>query len=304
MRGHKGHRYLADPLFARYPEALSHALSELTPYVREGGAFAAIDSRGAVHGLLCMRRRKWDTTHFGYPVATIDHLYVQKGPYAAVAARELVEHFDRWAKEHAIRFASAKMPADPAITKALGDHGFYHVETGYHLTKELPDPALAGSGDPRVRRARKSDLKPILDIAYRAPWPGRFHEDPHIDKEHGRMFRVAWIQNGTKKPNHVLTVIEHRGRPAGFVLWTYASMKLGERGRRVADWELSAVDTRYAGRGLGGVLYHGTLLEMQRRGVRLVTEGVAAHNAAALNLKARLGFRFNYSFVAYHKFYS
>ncbi len=305
LRLHGTHRFLVDRRFACFPEALIHTVDALDRALSEGGVIYAASVRGcAAEGLIVFKKRGFDTEHFGYPVASVECFDVIPGSSREkAAADQLLTAFLGWAVMERIRFVSVKTyPASVAVTAALEAEGFYLVETIHQLTKQLPDESIAAEADERLRSAAPADCGTAFAISDRAPWESRFFSDPRINREAALALYRKWLAAGFDG-RKLCTLIEHHGKVSGFVLWSTETLTLGGRRVTVADWELSAVDPALHGQGIGRALYRGALRAIQESGAEFVRQGVSSHNAAALNLCAKLGFEFNYCQIVHHKFF-
>ena len=305
----RSHHYLHDPLFVRCVDGAPHVVSELGIFMRtRGKVYAAVGDNGNVMGFIGFAPCPFDTAHFGYPVAAVDWFDVaapESVDEEAVAACLLASFFG-WARKEGIRFAFAKTRAgsSSALAVALEREGFYLIDTTLRLSKELSKESLEKSREPSIKEAEPADYAAIMGISKISPWTSRFFLDPRIASGPAHAFYRQWLSRGIEERKR-FTVIHVGDKVRGFVLWSTKSMYVpfSDASTLVAHWELSAVDSRFLGRGLGAILYGGALDEMQRAGVRLVWQGVSAHNSRALNLCARLGFSFNYCDVVHHRFF-
>ena len=299
---HSGtHHYQLDPLF-RWEGVDEYVANVIHDFSCKEPVFVAVEN-DSIKGLIGFRKRGWDTDHFGYPVASIDYFFVEKDGGGS-AASLLMSKFNEWAQENKIKFISIKTFPDHNVVKAIEESGFYYVGADFILSKPLPDRGLDGPPDPHIRLFHKNDLNELLKIARNAPWINRFHSDPNIDKEKASKLYVNWLDNGIKKDNARVTILDVGGKPAGFILWSVTYLSRGGNQAVVGDQELVALDPAIRGRGYGKILYRGALAQMQEAGVNLVETGIAANNAPALNNQAKLGFYFNYSVAVFHKFVS
>lgn len=301
LHAYAKHRMLADKEF-RYPESCALALKELRTLEKEGGRVILFAQHNEIIAIGAFRLRQWDSDLFGFPVASLDHLYVKTGEFGA--APLLLDVLFDWTRKENVRFLFAKVPWQIENAKAMSEKGLYLVEAAYNLTKTFTarDEPLPF---PDIRTARTDELPRLLAISAGAGWPGRFHSDPAIGPERAREAYARWIAGGLGRDEHThITVLDIDGVPQGFVLWSVEEMILGGEKVRVADWELSAMARECQGKGLGTRLYHGALYEIWQSGARHVTQGVSVHNAPALNIVInKLGFRPNYQTFVYHKFF-
>lgn len=303
LRNFGTHPYLIDRNL-RWSEAAEEVARILFSYPDNGQVLLAIEDSGLLSGLLAFRKRDWDSRHFGFPAASLDYFYLEDGHRGQEAAKVLIAGFEDWRRASGIKFVSAKSYPSSEVMQALQGNGFYYVIGEFLLTKSLPDSALEGKLDTRVRFFQDSDLQDLLRITKTAPWIARFHMDKHFSKERADAFYVEWIANGVKRNNAIITVIELGNRPAGFIIWSREEVMRQGKALLVGDQELVAVDPALRGQGLGKLLYRGTLMHMQQAGLDVVKTVISDLNAPALNNQVSLGFNLNYCMAVFHKFFS
>lgn len=301
LREHCTHHYLMDRLFY-WPFAADH-VAELMGKYSASGMVSTISEDGLTSGVMAFRKRDWDTGFFGYPCASIDHFYVADGERGEYAANNLLAKFNDWAKKESIKFVSIKTYPKPQILTALQNNGFQYIIGEFVLSRALPDAALGQETIPGARRFHGADFGELIRIAGSAAWQARFHLDQRIGKAKGDEFYVAWLKNTMGRENKSITVLEHEGRPAGFIIWSWEKLHRHQKEDLIGDQELVAVDPDLKGRGLGKMLYRATLKHMQDAGITLVKTIISEVNAPALNNQTRLGFNLNYHTAALHKFY-
>jgi len=297
------HFHQIDPLF-RYHGVESDIVAEILRYA--GEVWVALEL-GKIIGLLTAKKRDWDTKHFGYSVASIDHFYTKDQQIA----ESLLTEFSNWANQEKIAFSSIKTFFKSEITAALEKSGFYFVEEDSYLSKKLPDEKLATIEGEfpagfKLRDFEPSDLDELLRIVQATEWSNRFHNDSKIDKTKANEVYTNWVKNGVAKQNTRVTILEGNGKIAGFILWSISKMGLAASAKataaEVGDQEMVAMAPEFRGQGLGKFLYGGCVKQMQEAGCVLVWTVVASQNLAAIKNLEKLGFTAPYKVSAYHWF--
>jgi ribosomal protein S18 acetylase RimI-like enzyme len=289
------HYHQKDPLFY-YPGVNLDLAEELLVY--NGEVFLAEAEKNIV-GVIAFQKRDWDTEHFGYSVASIDHLYVQD----RLVTENLLVEFSHWAKEEKIIFVSIKTFSKPEITAALEKAGFYFIEEDSYLSKKLPDEKLSSINSElpagfKLRDFQPSDLNELLRIISATEWSNRFHNDLKINKEKANEVYTNWVKNGMAKPNSHATILESNGKIAGFILWSTQQLKQG----LVGDQEMVAMAPEFRGQGLGKFLYGGCVKQMQDAGCVIVWTVVNSQNITAIKNLKKSGLSVSYKVAVYHWF--
>jgi len=256
-----------------------------------------------ITGIIAFRRREWDTVHFGYPVASIDHFYVSDGELGLKASVALLDFFLEWSLKNKIRFVSIKTYPKTEISQSLSRRGFYCVGSELILTREIDsfNIMVEGEGE-NIRPFKEDDMDFLISMTEETTFPNRFHHDFRINEKKASDLYVQWLKNGSHKKSKKITVVEYQNKPAGYILWSVENI-FSKRGLlTIGDQELVVIEKKLRGKGLSKKLYAGTLSAMKKEGVDLVKTTISSVNMAALNSQARLGFNFNYVYISWHAF--
>lgn len=144
-----------------------------------------------------------------------------------------------------------------------------------------------GSALDAVRPARAEDVPLMQAVAAEAHRDSRFWNDPRFPRERCAALYATWIAGEAQGRAAAVFVVEHAGRPAGYI----SCHERGAAEARHGDIGLVAVAEAARGRGLGGRLVDAALSWAAARGLprmEVVTQG---RNAGALGLYASRGFQ-------------
>ncbi len=114
---------------------------------------------------------------------------------------------------------------------------------------------------------------------------GRFLLDPRLPGELSRRRYATWVRTSVDAPDHEVLTFRLDGDLVGFFI-------VERRPAGDAYWHLTAIAPGWQGRGLGLSVWRTMLLRHRAEGVTAVETTISAHNVAAMNLYARLGFAF------------
>lgn len=233
----------------------------------------------------------WDSQIFGFEVAEITRL---ERPGDASDVR-LFEAFDEWCTRRDIRLITCRLDHSRlGDSAALEAHGFRFIEM-------VLQPRLALSGDfPAadllldVAEATEDDLARIEAIAQDAFTTGRYLLDRRLPPGlNGRRY-ARWVRSAFDSPSQTVLKAVHDGELVGFFCV-----------ERQADgniyWHLTAVAPGWQGRGVGLSFWRTMLRRHAEDGATSVTTTISAHNLAAINLYARLGFSFAAAQMTFHR---
>lgn len=235
----------------------------------------------------------WDSELFGFP------FFELKGTDIVLSALE--EHLPLWLRSLPVSRSGlvyTKVPATSvAAGKALARQGFYPVETMLTAYQDLSQfqPVMRQiSPSPRLRAATEADLPHITALAGSAFREDRFHLDPELPSDKADQRYQRWVENGFRSGDLVFAFEEvATGSLIGF-------FQARQTDPGTIDLSLAAVDPKYKGTGLGGMMYEAAVLESRERGYRTAETRIAVSNVAVLNLFSRLGFRFRNTVVTFH----
>lgn len=224
----------------------------------------------------------WDSKTFGFQVAEIDNVHVPERS----SHREGLVEFDDWCRDNDIRLVSCRLGHSMLRESMhLEAHGFRFVEMVYSPLL----PSLEAIGQPLhaigIVEATDRDIRQIEEIAATAFATGRFLLDWRLDPSLSHQRYSNWVRSSHSDPSHALLKAELDGDLIGFFI-------VERRKDDSVYWHLTAVSPEQQGRGIGMSLWRTMLLRHRLEGMTAVETTISAHNTAALNLYARLGFSF------------
>ena len=233
----------------------------------------------------------WDSTIFGFPVAQVQRLDL--APHGG--SEELFRSFDAWCSERGVRLASCRLDHDRLRdSMALEEHGFRFVEMVYEPRFEAFETIAQPDRRIDVADVTDADLAGVEAIAYSAFSTGRFLLDRRLPPDLSRRRYATWVRNSLGSSDQAVLKAEVDGELIGFFIV-----------ERQADdrvfWHLTAVDPQWQGKGLGLSLWRTMLLRHRAEGATGVWTTISGHNLPAMNLYARLGFRFDAARMTFHR---
>lgn len=215
---------------------------------------------------------RWDSEHFGFPVARVCDPTGPTRMRAAIVAAE----------SQGVRCLTALVEADrvDAIT-AAEDLGFRCYDIRMDLGRQI-DGSQGTLADHGLRLATESDLSHLEPIARERFSATRFASDPHFQGEFVKGLYVKWLRRGHQDERRRLIVASELD---GFIVCHLD----GESG--VGTVELIAVSAGAEGAGLGARLLRGAEALFVDAGLKrayVVTQG---RNLLAQRLYQRNGYR-------------
>jgi GNAT superfamily N-acetyltransferase len=261
--------------------------------------------RGRIRGAIGLRPSPWDTDVWGFPCATVEHLYVVEdatpGERREIAER-LVGEGDCWCEREGIRFAFARCDTrDLPAVHALEAHGFRYIETTVANCRDLRRQPAPPSPDGTIREADPGEVERLVDIVRGAFQTHRFHADERFPRDRVDAMYQRWVRDDLDDPGWTTIVLEEEGRVNGFM--TYGLDDLSTYlGLRFAKWRMFAVDGESLGRGHGAKLLDGAM-DYVKDDVDIVDSGLSLRNVRSLNIHNQLGFRAVAFSTTLHKWY-
>jgi ribosomal protein S18 acetylase RimI-like enzyme len=233
----------------------------------------------------------WDTEIFGFPVAQIGRLEIGEGADAGGVLRA----FDGWCADQRVRLASCRLDhARLRESMALEEVGFRFVEMVHEPRLDLIDRIAAPRRVIQITEALEDDLAAIEEIAYSAFTTGRFLLDWRLPPELSRRRYAAWVRNSFRDPDHAVLKATADGELIGFFI-------VETRLDGSVYWHLTAIAPRWQGKGMGMSLWRTMLLRHRTDDATSVSTTISGHNPPALNLYARLGFKFGAAQMTFHR---
>ena len=260
-----------------------------TPHRETGRGHAGgkIDTR---HLLLEWSEAPWDTAVFGFPVLQITAIELR-----SPARGNVLHAFEKIRDSLGAGLVSCRLPHDrlrESIT--LEEQGFRFIEMLYQpefddleRTGESVDAGLS------VSRAVEADLPALLGIAGSAFRNERFHVDPRLDPALGDQRYCNWVRSSLDHPTQRLHVLRDGAHIVSFFV---TEMKVD----KTCYWHLNAVAPDAQGKGYGRRAWTSMLRLAGQQGARRVRTCIVARNHRALNLYARLNFRFPPPLMTFH----
>ncbi len=232
----------------------------------------------------------WDSEILSWPAAEVSHIEVKERRKADVVFSE----FTDWCKSQNIRLCSCRINSDHLDESFfLQDHGFQFVELNYRPNifglqqVQLPVDSI------EIVPAQTEDQEALGQIASQVFRHGRFHQDPALGRKIGNERYRAWMLNSFSNPIQIVFKCMVDGKIAGFFVVEYPEEKS-------CHWSLNGLAPDYVGSGMGTRIWNAMMRFHQREGMESITTSISSHNAPALNLYAKLGFRFPLPLVTFH----
>jgi dTDP-4-amino-4,6-dideoxy-D-galactose acyltransferase len=235
---------------------------------------------------------EWDTQFFGVRIASVVGHRLDRA--SASAALE-------WCQQERIEclYFLADAADDETIATAE-EHGFGMKDVRLTYTRRL-EPSLKESSpaEPAGGRIRPSqpDDSPVLErIADGSFIDSRFYFDRRFPRPAVTEMYKVWIRQSVQGQADEVLVLEHDGRPSGFI----TCHLLGDR---QGQCRLGGLDPALRGRGLGLQMYDAALRWFARADVETVIYVTQARNIRAQRLFQRLGFQSQSTQIWYHKWF-
>lgn len=196
-------------------------------------------------------------------------------------------------------FVTCKRPLDDLPTiNLLIQNGFQLVEVAITLDKNLyPTPWKLKNDEFQVVTATVADLKACVDIANKANWKSRFHEDSLLGKtEIPTQIKVRWIENGIRgiRGNGVFLVKNAKGECIGFNMIILGK----DEEHDLAIIDLIATHPDYESQGVAQALMADFVARFGN--THILRVGTQAINKASLHLYKKFGFEVSYSTAVLH----
>jgi RimJ/RimL family protein N-acetyltransferase len=239
----------------------------------------------------------WDTGAYGFPVAEIKSLVVDR----SVSRPDLPSSWHEWLAANDVHMVSCRLQSDRLRDSFLLEaNNFQFIETVLHPFTSLPRSDLATGGDGDLGRidvhdAAADEVPLLVDIARTSFGFERFHSDPRLTNDAADARYANWVAATPENPSQRLLSITRRGEVIGVFIV-----------ENVADggvyWHLTAIGEEHQGHGTGLATWR-TMLEFhERSGATSVSTTITATNVAVLNLYAKLAFRFRPPEMTFHWF--
>jgi len=252
----------------------------------------------------------WDTRVIGRRIATLKHLAadVEHSSRQTVIAA-LAEKTTRHAAKSGIECLTAKVhPRDTATIHALEQNGFLLMDTlvdyvfdffRMPFDQVVPPPRTPGLS---TRLGKPADLPEILEVAERALKNhfGRYNADSQMPPGAANDVYREWARSSFSGWADWLTVVEIRGRIAGYAIWKKASALEAKHGLDIFHYNLVAIHPRFVGRGAFAALtYDG--MRMFREYANHFTAPTHVNHSSVHRICFELGWQITSARHSFHK---
>ena len=232
----------------------------------------------------------WDTEVLGAPVGQITEITCTDQHNGAVD----FGRFEQWRDELGVRLVSCRLMHDRLNESMLLERrGFRFIEMVHRPLLVAVRDAAFPEDDLEVSPATDGDLSTIEGIAGSAFKTDRFHLDPRLDHDFADRRYRRWVRTSLQHPAQRLLKITEAGNVVAFFIV-----------ERFPDsrcyWHLTAVAPPEQRKGLGKRIWRAMIMHHRSEGVDRIETTISAHNAAALNLYAGLGYRFQPPAMTFH----
>ncbi len=232
----------------------------------------------------------WDTEILGAPVGQITEIACTEQQSGAVD----FGRFEHWRDELGVRLVSCRLMHDRLNESMLLEgRGFCFIEMVHRPQLTAVREAMFPEDTLEISPATDNDLATIEEIAGSAFKTDRFHLDPRLDRDFADRRYRRWVRTSLQHPTQRLLKISNAGSiVAFFVVERFAD------GR--CYWHLTAVAPAMQRKGLGKRVWRAMIMHHRREGVDRIETTISAHNVAAVNLYAGLGYRFQPPAMTFH----
>jgi RimJ/RimL family protein N-acetyltransferase len=172
-----------------------------------------------------------------------------------------------------------------AAKEALHRNGFYYCDT--LLQPYCSSQDFVCFGDPKASIQTAPDINRLIPICRGAFRHGRFHRDFKVEEARADDRYVNWLRQ-LHTDNAVLG-LKYDDELTGFIACV---------GNRLV---LHALGERWRGKGLAKYFWSTVCSDLFSKGAPEISSSISAANLPALNLYARLGFRFRSPVDVYHR---
>lgn len=234
----------------------------------------------------------WDSTIFGFAVAQISRIDLGA---AGTPSAGLFKSFDAWCSEQGVRLVSCRLDHTRLReSMELEAHGFRFVEMVYEPRLDELDGVASPGHAIDVTEATQGDVAAIEGIAYAAFTTGRYLLDHRLPPDLSRRRYATWVRSAFDASRQTVLKAELDGELVGFFI---VERQPDDR----VYWHLTALASRWQGKGLGLSLWQTMLRRHAAEGATSVETTISGHNLAAINLYARLGFSFSAAKMTFHR---
>jgi L-amino acid N-acyltransferase YncA len=253
-------------------------------------------------GALFYHLSSWDSEHFGFNVAIIDHIVVPESESSTdrhqVTAR-LLQEFQTWCQISRIRCVFVKVSAlNLPVIHALERTGYGFIESWVHNKVVLQHATSAPTLE--ARRAHPEDLDLLLSWLPGAFVSQRFHADPNFERDKCEDVYTKWARSAFERSQADVLVFEHESRACAALF--SSSLDLSAYfGLKLTDLSMAIVDPKQRARGIGKMMFESGFQYYREQGMDVVHSGLSTRNVASMRLHNRAQFTHLSTLVTFHK---
>ncbi len=300
-------RYLEDKSFDSI-QSKAYLKDTLLDYVKNGvnEYLIAFDKNKDPQGILLYRESKWDTDHFGYNVAIIDHLITRQENYTSTVkiSAALLSSFDNWSQEKNIRFVSVKIPSqDLAVLHAVENKGFIYIENWIYNNYDLKNLKEENKGELQIRYGNDLDKEFMIKYSKGAFNTHRFHADTRIDVKKADSLYEKWIISAFDDPQQKVAVYDHEGIPTAFMIYYISDLTTYFK-CKFAMWKMGLVNPELGHKGIGNKFVQSLFTFHKDENLDIIDSGLSIRNLPSLNWHNKLNFKITSTLVTFHKWYN
>jgi GNAT superfamily N-acetyltransferase len=235
-----------------------------------GGVAFVADVDGQPAGLCVLGDLPWESEILGKRMAAVKHLAVGPDKENAAVLEVLIARTLQYALDNGYDFLLCKTYTDePVKIHALERVGFLLVDTLLDFVLDLSLFPYASQSVPvipveiKLRIADKSDRDGLVEVSRKAfsGHFGRFHSDPRLGSEWGRIIYERWIESCLEGWADWIVVADAAGQIAGYSAWKRPSEREKKHQIGLGHYSIGAIHPDFCGRGLFSALtYKGTSL--------------------------------------------
>lgn len=233
----------------------------------------------------------WDSIVLKAPVLHISDIRIQ-----APQAFEDMRAFESFRDELGATLVSCRLPHDHlSESMFLERRGFRFIEMIYKPELDLCAyiPKFCCDLLEVSRADIKQDLPSLVELAGASFSHERFHMDPLLGPDLGNKRYQNWVKNAISNNNQEIYLVRDGDKLIAFFIIELLADK-------TCYWHLNAIAPGNQGQGYGKRAWLTMIQHAILAGSTKILTSVAVRNHRALNLYARLGFRFSYPMMTFH----
>jgi len=253
-------------------------------------------------GVAVLRKSLWDTEHFGFGMAVLEHVI----PFAEDEAKrkEITKHLlsavNSWLEENDIHFISSRIPSlDLAVIQGAEEMGFRFIESWVYSKFKLKD-FVKPDHIPNLRYAKEEDKELMLKYSKGAFSTQRFHADTRFSKQKADDLYEKWVSSAFEDKNQKIAVLDVDGAPSAFMIY-YEQTKLGVEANKYTMWKFTVINPDMRGKGVGKIFFDALKAHHAQEGSEFIESGVSLRNLPSMNLHNGLNFKLISSLTTLHK---